>query len=353
MKLIYKDAVGFSCLILIAILGGLFLFENQSSIVSISDHRNEHDDEEITKQIQRYVVDSTFVVIGMIIFMICIIVMIMTFSRNPMLSNIRNIKEATSKISKGDFNSRIPISGNPDEITELCQDINEMARKLNQQQQKSIKDEKLIAIGNFSSRLAHDMRNPLSIIQITLDNLRLLYGENKVQQNYFKKIERSIARMTHQIDNVLDFVKEKPMELKTTKTSKIIFESLDSVITPELIDVIIPQNDVEITCDEKQLVIMFNNLILNSIQAIGDSSGSIKIRIEDGIDEIAIEVEDSGIGITDKLLYKIFDPLFTTKQQGTGLGLASVKSIVDSHGGIVSVTSPPTIFTIILPKIKN
>jgi nitrogen fixation/metabolism regulation signal transduction histidine kinase len=130
LKLIYKDAIGFSCLILIAIIGGLFLFENQSSIVSISDHRNEHNEEEITKQIQRHVVDSTFVVIGMIIFMICIIVMIMTFSRNPMLSNIRNIKEATSKISRGNFDSRIPISGNPDEITELCQDINEMARKL-------------------------------------------------------------------------------------------------------------------------------------------------------------------------------------------------------------------------------
>lgn len=59
------------------------------------------------------------------------------------------------------------------------------------------------------------------------------------------------------------------------------------------------------------------------------------------------------MGITDELLYKIFDPLFTTKQQGTGLGLASVKSIVDSHGGIISVTSPPTIFTIILPKIEK
>ena len=198
------------------------------------------------------------------------------------------------------------------------------------------------------------MRNPLSIIQITLDNLRLLYGENKEQQNYFKKIERSIGRMSHQIDDVLDFVKERPMELTTTKTSKIISKSLDSVITPTSINVITPQNDVEITCDEKQLVIMFNNLILNSIQAIGDDNdGSIKIRIEDGIDEITIEVEDSGVGIIDELLYKIFDPLFTTKQQGTCLGLASVKSIVESHGGIISATSPPTIFIIILPKIEK
>ena len=123
-----------------------------------------------------------------------------------------------------------------------------------------------------------------------------------------------------------------------------------AIIIPTSIDIIPPKNNAEIMCGAKQLVTMFNNLILNSIQAI-DGSGSIKIRIEDGLDEITIEVEDSGVGITDELLYKIFEPLFTTKQQGTGLGLASVKSIVLSHGGIISATSPPTIFTIILPKI--
>ena len=92
MKLFYKDTIGFSCLILIAIIGGMFLFENQSNIISISDHLEEPNEYEITKQIQRYVVDSIFVVIGMIIFMVCIIVMIMTFSRNPMLSNIKKLK---------------------------------------------------------------------------------------------------------------------------------------------------------------------------------------------------------------------------------------------------------------------
>jgi len=113
---------------------------------------------------------------------------------------------------------------------------------------------------------------------------------------------------------------------------------------------IVPENDIDITCDQRQLSIVLNNLILNGIQSI-ENNGVIKISIDEDIDEIIIQVEDSGIGIPTDRLGKIFEPLFTTKQRGTGLGLASVKAIIESHGGIISVTSPPTIFTITLPKI--
>ena len=81
------------------------------------------------------------------------------------------------------------------------------------------------------------------------------------------------------------------------------------------------------------------------LQAITDS-GTIEITVEENDDGITIQVKDSGMGIHEKNIEKLFEPLFTTKQQGTGLGLASVKSIIESHGGIISATSPPTIFTI-------
>ena len=210
----------------------------------------------------------------------------------------------------------------------------------------------MTTIGNLSSRLAHDMRNPLSIIQMTLDNLGLLYTPEKSTQNHFKKINRAINRMTYQIDDVLNFVKEKPMILIKTKTSKIVFQTLDSIPIPTSIEIILPKNDMDIICDENQLVTALNNLLLNSIQTL-ENKGVIKIRIEEDLDEITIEVEDSGSGIPVNMLEKIFEPLYTTKQTGTGLGLASVKSIIESHGGIISVTSPPTIFTIILPKILD
>jgi len=216
----------------------------------------------------------------------------------------------------------------------------------------NLKNEKMITVGRFSARLTHDLRNPLSIIQVSLENLRLLYGTNDSQRKTMDKVERSIDRITHQVDDVLDFVRERPITLNNHTMSEIISESLDSLPIPENIKLILPKNNVEVYCDEKQFAIVFNNLILNGVQAIVHT-GTIEITVEENNDGIIIQITDSGEGIPQQNLDSLFEPLFTTKQQGTGLGLASVKSIVEAHGGIISVTSPPTIFTITLPKISN
>lgn len=92
-----------------------------------------------------------------------------------------------------------------------------------------------------------------------------------------------------------------------------------------------------------------NNLILNGIQSIKEK-GTIEISVEENESAVIIRIKDSGTGITQEHLEHIFEPLFTTKQQGTGLGLAGVKSIIEAHGGTISVTSPPTVFTITMPK---
>ena len=166
------------------------------------------------------------------------------------------------------------------------------------------------------------------------------------------KVERSIDRITHQVDDVLDFVRERPITLNNHTMSEIISESLDSLPIPENIKLILPKNNVEVYCDEKQFAIVFNNLILNGVQAIVHT-GTIEITVEENNDGIIIQIIDSGEGIPKQNIDSLFEPLFTTKQQGTGLGLASVKSIVEAHGGIISVSSPPTVFTITLPKISD
>ena len=216
----------------------------------------------------------------------------------------------------------------------------------------NLKNEKMITVGRFSARLAHDLRNPLSIIQVSLENLRLLYGTNESQQKSMDKVERSIDRITHQVDDVLDFVRERPITLNNHTMSEIISESLDSLPIPDNIKLILPKNNVEVYCDEKQFAIVFNNLILNGVQAIVHT-GTIEITVEENNDGIIIQIMDSGEGIPKENIDSLFEPLFTTKQQGTGLGLASVKSIVEAHGGIISVSSPPTVFTITLPKISD
>ena len=94
---------------------------------------------------------------------------------------------------------------------------------------------------------------------------------------------------------------------------------------------------------------MFSNLIINAIQAM-DDNGDIDIRLTDLNSSVQLEFEDNGPGISPDTIPKIFDPLFTTKQTGTGLGLSICKSIVEQHGGTISVRSQPTVFTIRLPK---
>jgi len=94
-------------------------------------------------------------------------------------------------------------------------------------------------------------------------------------------------------------------------------------------------------------------LITNAIQAIGENSGEITIHIKENQGKITCEVIDSGPGIPQDKIGMVFEPLFTTKQTGTGLGLSSVKSIIEAHAGTISVTSPPTIFKIELPKANS
>ena len=217
---------------------------------------------------------------------------------------------------------------------------------------KLVKAERLSSIGQLAARMSHDIRNPLSIIKMTLENIKMMYGTDDSKQKQFEKVDRSIDRISHQVDGVLDFVRCKPLELNKANMSEIIAESIDSLNIPDDIELILPKNDAELLCDKKRFSVVMNNLILNSIQAI-DGGGTVEITIEENNTGIVIQVKDSGSGISKKDLNKVFDPLFTTKQQGTGLGLSGVNSIIDAHGGIISVTSPPTIFTITLPKLSD
>jgi signal transduction histidine kinase len=211
------------------------------------------------------------------------------------------------------------------------------------------KDEKLAAIGEIASRLAHDLRNPMTTIKTSSELLQnnLQSAQNDKETKYLNAISLAIERMMHQIDNVMDFVRSKPLHLSNNFILGIISESIKTTPIPENITVTLPENDMQIECDSKQLVVVFSNLITNSIQAM--DGGTITFNVITKGDKVIIEMSDSGPGIKQENLKKIFEPLFTTKPTGTGLGLVSCKNIVEQHHGKISAKNNPTTFTIELP----
>lgn len=210
------------------------------------------------------------------------------------------------------------------------------------------KDHKLTAIGLLASRLAHDIRNPLSVIKSAIT---LMETENQSEKNQsrFKMIDRAIARITHQIDDVMDFVKSKPLDIHEVDISQVVHKTMSLLQIPIGITITVESHNVKLECDAKQLEVVFNNLIMNAIEAL-DEKGTIKIQVKEMDDLVYASVEDSGPGVPSDIVDKIFEPLFTTKQTGTGLGLVSCKNIVEQHGGKIMVSNNPSTFTIILPK---
>jgi signal transduction histidine kinase len=272
---------------------------------------------------------------------------------------IRQLHTAAEQVSNGNYDIQFQAQNN-DEIGELGQKfqsmINAFKNSLETERklvitQERLKTEKLTAIGELAARIAHDLRNPLSVIKNVSELIRLQYPrEDPRLQEHFNKLENSIQRMSHQIDDVLNFVRTTPLEKKITSLREIIQKSVDDLDVPDGISVVAPSNDEKIDCDDQKMRTAFSNILLNAIQAISDK-GTISIKITGYTKHITIEISDSGPGIPENILPHIFEPLFTTKQRGTGLGLSSCKNIIEQHGGTILAKNNPTTFVITLPRI--
>jgi PAS domain S-box-containing protein len=224
-----------------------------------------------------------------------------------------------------------------------------------EQEIEDLKEKRLSTIGELTARIAHDMRNPLSVIKNTADIIKMENPEmyEKSIHNW-NRLERGIDRIKHQVEDVLDYVKTTHFVKTSYSLDLILQDAIERVNIPLGFCIGIPKQDVKIFCDSEKIETVFVNLIMNAIQAIDNNPGRLDITIEENKkDFIKIKFEDSGPGIPSDLISKIFDPLFTTRQIGTGLGLPSCKNIIEQHGGSIEVFSPPgkgAMFEIVLPK---
>ncbi len=212
--------------------------------------------------------------------------------------------------------------------------------------------QKLSIIGELSARIAHDIRNPLNNIKLSADLVSRKNSDEKLKP-YFETIDKNISRISHQVKDVLDFLRKNQIKKEPVNIKVLIDNVIDSMQIPANISIDVSECSFNANVDKIMMESAFSNLILNSIQKIGDKNGKITVSIKEKDSQYSITIEDSGEGIDSKIIDKIFDPLFSTKMEGTGLGLASVKTIIEAHGGTIYVKNNPTTFTITLPKILD
>jgi len=216
---------------------------------------------------------------------------------------------------------------------------------------QSFKKEKLSVIGQLSSNIAHDIRNPLGAIKnsgVIIDKENK--NSNEIISRELKRINISVRRISHQVEEVLNYVRTTPMILKSHSINQTLQEAIDTLDIPQNISINIPKNDITIKFDHEKILIVFINIILNAIQSIGDKNGIITITTSETSSDVTLEFENSGPSISSNDLKHIFDTLFTTKLEGTGLGLSSCKNIIEQHNGEIYATSDPVTFSIKLPR---
>ncbi|MFQ5476438.1 MAG: PAS domain-containing sensor histidine kinase [Nitrosopumilus sp.] len=237
--------------------------------------------------------------------------------------------------------------------TELVKQRDNLENLVEEKTHEVLKSERLSAIGELSGRLAHDLRNPLSVMKMSVDLIKQTSKDAKVSDPIVIKridlIEKSIDRISHQVDDVLEYVRNSPLKVENISVYELVKNSIEKINSPNDIRINVLGKDVNIDCDPVKLDAVFINLIVNSIQAMHDG-GKIEIKMHEDGAMVILEFIDSGDGIPEENLETVFEPLFTTKQKGTGLGLASCRNIVEQHQGKISVKNNPTTFTVRLPK---
>ena len=174
--------------------------------------------------------------------------------------------------------------------------------------------------------------------------------KNEIISRELSRINISVKRISHQVEEVLHYVRTTPLILKTNSINETLQEAINTLDVPSNVEITIPKKDITINFDHEKMLIVFVNIILNAIQSIDKSDGNISIDMNETSDNITIEFQNSGPNISSNDLKHLFDTLFTTKLEGTGLGLSSCKNIVEQHKGTISAMTNPVRFFIKLPK---
>jgi two-component system, NtrC family, nitrogen regulation sensor histidine kinase NtrY len=281
---------------------------------------------------------------------------------------IINLINASDSISKGALDVKVPAIDTDDEFRQLNINFNSMIERLKEQQDKLLATERYEAWESVARKLAHEIKNPLTPIQLSIDSLREKYknklaNESQEFEKYLETINRQIKDIEKLVNEFSSFARMPRPILKKIEINETINSSLDfiKITTKNSINLTNKTKKSFINGDKDQLNRVFINLIKNSEEAFLDKiakdpnfKGNIDIEINENNDYIIISLIDNGTGIMD--VKKAITPYFTTKQKGTGLGLPIVTKIINEHSGNFLIQNNKngigTVITISFPKLN-
>ncbi len=264
------------------------------------------------------------------------------------LSPLKRFLKYTARIGSGDYTPITPTRKYRDEFSTLAIAINEMLHEISTRQEQLMQSGKMTAVGTLTSGIAHELNNPLNNIGLTVEALLDSFEDysDEEKQKMLRQVYTQVERASGTIRNLLDFTRKEQPSFTSVNMNDAI-ESTLRLIANELkiqgvgLEVQVPGDLPRVRGNPRNIQQVLLNLFLNSIQAM-DAGGKLTVVAEvEGNEFVRVDVIDTGKGISPENIKNIFDPFFTTKDpgQGTGLGLSVSKSIVDKHGGKITVSS--------------
>lgn len=277
---------------------------------------------------------------------------------------VQRLSEVVRQVAAGDWNARVEVRSE-DEVGKLARAFNHMTEQLAEQRRKLIQTERVAAWRELARRLAHELKNPLFPLQLTVENLRRAREHNSDQ--FDEVFRESTAALLAELDNLKniiarfsDFARMPAPRLQPVNVNELVRDVV-RLHSPQFAAVGRPSITPDLYLDEQVRFIeadpdllrrALDNLVLNAMDAMpAGGTLTLRTRREDGA--VSIEVSDTGTGLTREECERLFTPYYTTKQYGTGLGLAIVQSVVSDHGGKIFVESEPgqgTTFRLIFPE---
>jgi two-component system, NtrC family, nitrogen regulation sensor histidine kinase NtrY len=264
---------------------------------------------------------------------------------------LRELTSSVREVAQGKWDTRATAESS-DEVGQLARDFNRMTEQLIEHRDRMIQAERVAAWRELARRLAHELKNPLFPLQITIENLQRARETPQFEEVFRESTTTLLAELDNLktiVGRFSDFAKMPAPELEPTDLNGMVREVVKLFEAqihapgrpPVDVKLELDQNLASIEADPDQMRRALRNLILNALDAVPAEGARLTIRTQNLDGKVALEVSDNGAGLTPEECERLFTPYYTTKQHGTGLGLAIVQSVVSDHRGTITVHSEP------------